>query len=165
MVVRIVTMLFFSLQDIKFESCACLLSLTLFCLQKERRLFPLSNFLIAIFLFQLAIIFKRHVCPHNLHQLVIIFLTSRAEGRAVPVLATLGLHTPSLYWGSRVRWKAELAEPHSGISRLLHVPSYRLHLSPGSQGGPRCRGHLSSMMVPEVRDYDEDICVFQVYLE
>ena len=53
-------------------------------------------------------------------------LTSLAEGRAAPVLAALGLHTPSLYWGSSVRWKAELADPHSGISRLLQLASAAL---------------------------------------
>merc|ERR1711923_241604 len=57
---------------------------------------------------------------------IMLILTRRAEGRASPDLAILGLQTPSLYWGSRVLWKAVLADPQRGFSRLLQDPSAAL---------------------------------------
>ena len=68
---------------------------------------------------------------------------------------TLPFHTPSLYSGSRIRWKAVLeadndtdddyedniglilvSPPHKGFSRLLQDPSAILHGLTGSQGPP-----------------------------
>ena len=71
--------------------------------------------------------------------------TSLAEGRGAPDLATLGLQTPSLYWGRRILWKAMFAEPHREFSMLLHWPSALLQGTVGSQAGPL--GHLSAIIV------------------
>ena len=67
---------------------------------------------------------------------------------------TLPFHTPSLYSGSRIRWKAVLeadndedngdndddnaliSPPHRGLSRLLQDPSAILHGLTGSQFPP-----------------------------